>query len=174
MTSVTLKIKSRSSGLNWLFILPWCFCAPNLVRIHRVLLQILSGNHLCYAEGLYDLSDLENKVKVTRFELGLCPALVLLCTKFGEDTSSLSSDTQWKPSFLCKITWTLVFILPWCFCVPNLVRICQIFLQILEIYEPFSIRLPIHNTSRFSNGRIKITLHQIGIIWLQFSIFTYN
>ena len=36
--------------------------------------------------GLNDLCDLKNKVKVTRFKLGLRFALVLLGTKFGEDT----------------------------------------------------------------------------------------
>ena len=37
-----------------------------------------------------DLCGLENKVKVTQFELGLRHALVLQCTKFGEDLSRLS------------------------------------------------------------------------------------
>ena len=39
-----------------------------------------------------DLCDLENKVKVTQFELGLRPAVVFLCTKFGEDTWNISAD----------------------------------------------------------------------------------
>ena len=58
---------------------------PYLVRISHILLQILSENHLSSADTLNDLCDLENEVKVTQFELGLCLALVLLCTIFGED-----------------------------------------------------------------------------------------
>ena len=38
--------------------------------------------------------DLEIEVKVTRFELGLCLDLVLLCTKFGEDTLNSSLDIE--------------------------------------------------------------------------------
>ena len=36
-----------------------------------------------------------------RFKLGLRLALVVLCTKFGEDTSNLSSDIEQKPYFIC-------------------------------------------------------------------------
>ena len=84
------------------------------------------------------------KVKVTQYKLCLClaPALVLLCIKFGEDTSNISSDMEQKPSFIyCQLKWpvilkirsrapglNLVFALPWCFSEPNLVRIHQIFL----------------------------------------------
>ena len=42
--------------------------------------------------------DLENVVKVNNFEFGLCLALVLLCTKFGEDMSNISPDIEWKAS----------------------------------------------------------------------------
>ena len=49
-------------------------------------LQILSGNHLSYVVALNDLCDLENEVKVTRFELGLHLVLVLQCTNFDEAT----------------------------------------------------------------------------------------
>ena len=52
-----------------------------MVRARQIVLQILSENHLSYGVALNDLCDLENKVKVTRFELGLHLALVLLCTK---------------------------------------------------------------------------------------------
>ena len=62
--------------------LPCCFCVPNMVGICQIFLEILSGNYLV---ALNDLFDLENDVKVTQFELGLRLALVLLCTKFGED-----------------------------------------------------------------------------------------
>ena len=41
--------------------------------------------------------DLEIKVKI---EHGLPLALVLLCTKFGEDTSTISSDIERKPYFI--------------------------------------------------------------------------
>ena len=65
-------------------------------------LQILSGNHLSYVVNVNDFSDAENEVKETQFELGLCLALVRLCTIFGEDTSNISSDIEWKPSFICR------------------------------------------------------------------------
>ena len=54
-----------------------------------------------HVTALNDLCDLENKVNVTPFELGLCLALVLPCTEFGEDTSNISSDNELKPSFMC-------------------------------------------------------------------------
>ena len=60
-------------------------------------LQILSGNHLSHVVDLNDLCDLEKEVKVTQFKLGLCLALVLLCIKFGENTSNISSEIEWKP-----------------------------------------------------------------------------
>ena len=56
------------------------------MRISHIVLQILSGNHLSYAITLTNLCDPENKVMVTQFELGLRLALVLLSTKFGEDS----------------------------------------------------------------------------------------
>ena len=137
MTSVTFKIRSRSPSLNLVFVLTWCFCIPNLVRINRTLIQILSRNHLSHA---VTLNDLENRVKVTWFEVSLCLALLNLCTKLGEDTSNISSDIEGKPSFKwhclkyeVKVTRSnLVIDMPWCLCVPNLVRIHQKFLQILS------------------------------------------
>ena len=86
MTCVTLKTRARSLHSNLVFVFPWCFWVSYFVRICQIFLQILSRNHLPYAVALNYLCDLENKVKVTRFELGLHLALVLLCTKFGEDT----------------------------------------------------------------------------------------
>ena len=141
-----LKIRSRSPGSNLVFVLPWCFWVPILVRIYQIFLQIMSGNHLSYAVAFNDLCDLGNKVKVTRFKLGLCHALLLLCTRIGEETSHISSDIERKPSFTCcrfemtRVTSkirsrspisNMVFILPWCFCVPNLVRIRQVFSRYL-------------------------------------------
>ena len=41
-----------------------------------------------------DLHDLEKKVQVMRFKLGLHHELVLLCTKYGEDTSNIYSDFE--------------------------------------------------------------------------------
>ena len=102
------------------------------------MLKILSGNHFSNAVALNDLCDLEIEVKVTQFKLGLHLALVLLCTKFGEDTSYISSDIERKPFFTChrlkmtscdlenkvKVTrFKFGLHLPWCFCVPNLVRV---------------------------------------------------
>ena len=46
-------------------------------------------NHLLYVVASNDLWDLKNEVKVTQFELHLRLDLVLLCTKFGEDTSNI-------------------------------------------------------------------------------------
>ena len=60
------------------------------MRIRQIFLEILSGNYLSYVVALNDLRDLENEVKVTQFKLCLRLALVLLCTKFGEDTSNIS------------------------------------------------------------------------------------
>ena len=54
---------------------------------------------------LNDLRDLENKVQDMRFERGLCLALVLLCTEFGEDMLNISSHIEWKSSYMCKITF---------------------------------------------------------------------
>ena len=94
-------MRSRSHSSNFVFALHWCSCVPYLVRIHQIFLQILSGNHLSYVVTLNDLCDLENEVKVTQFKLGLSIALVLMCTIFGEDTSNISKDIEWKPSFIC-------------------------------------------------------------------------
>ena len=86
MTSVTLKTRSRSPSSNLVFDLPSCFCVPTLVSICQIFLKILSGNHLSYAVAFNDLCNLENEVNITRLELGLHLALLLLCTKFDEDT----------------------------------------------------------------------------------------
>ena len=75
------------------------------------------------------------------FYLGLHLALVPLCTKFSETSSNSSLDIKQKPFKMTlndlvnkvKVTrFELGFALPWQFCVPNLVRDCQIFLQILS------------------------------------------
>ena len=43
------------------------------------------------------LRDLENEVKVTRFMLGLCLAVVPLCTKFSETSLNFSPNIfEWK------------------------------------------------------------------------------
>ena len=94
ITSVISKIRSRSPSSNLIFVLPLCFCAPNLVRICQLFVQIFSENHFSYAVARNDLCDLENKVKVTQLNL--------------------------------------LFVLPWCFCAPNLARIHQIFIQIFS------------------------------------------
>ena len=151
LPQMTSKIGSSSPGSNLIFALPWCFCVRTLVRIHQICLQILSGyhlshdlalndlenkikvtqfelgfhhalvlpctklgedtsnsnfqimsgNHLQYVVALNDLCDIENKFSVTLFELGLRLALVLLCKIFGEDTSIISSDIEWKPA-VCR------------------------------------------------------------------------
>ena len=90
ITSLTFKITSRSPRSNLVFASHWCFCVPNLVRIRQIFLAILSGNHLSHAVALNEICDLEINVKVTGFELDLRIPLVLLCTKFGENTSNIS------------------------------------------------------------------------------------
>ena len=141
MTSVTLKMRSNSPDLNSVFILPWCFIVLNLVRIR---LEILKENHLTCCRlkwpqwpGKWGQG---HQVRIwSRFEL------VRQCTEFGENTWNFSWDIERKPSFM-SLPWmvsvtlkirsrslisNLVFILPWCSCVPYLVRISQIFLEIL-------------------------------------------
>ena len=86
MTFVTLKIRPRSQDLNIVFALPWGLSVPSLMRVRQV-----SGNYL------NDLPDLDNNVKVTRLELGLCVAWEPLCTKIGESSSNISSDIEQKP-----------------------------------------------------------------------------
>ena len=46
--------------------------------------------------NLNDPHNLENNVKDTRYELGLCLALVVLCTEFGEILSNIYSDFERK------------------------------------------------------------------------------
>ena len=107
MTSVTLKIRSKSPSSNMVFVLHWCSCVPCLVRICQIFLQILSGNHLAYVVALNDLCDPENEVKVTQSELGHCLELVLLCTILGEDTSNISSDIEWKRQVIDKFSYVV-------------------------------------------------------------------
>ena len=45
---------------------------------------------------LNDVHNNKNEVKVTRFELGLCLGLAVLCTKFCESLSNISSDIERK------------------------------------------------------------------------------
>ena len=47
--------------------------------------------------NLNDIRDLENKVKVMRFEPDCSIALVPLCTKFVDSSSNISSDIEQKP-----------------------------------------------------------------------------
>ena len=82
------------------FILPWCFCVPNLVTIFP--------SNIC--------SDMEYKPSFIccqlkwplwpwkygqghRIRSWSCP--VLLCAKFGEDTSTISPDTEQKLTCKC-------------------------------------------------------------------------
>ena len=55
-----------------------------LENIHQIFRQMLRVNHLAYVDILNNIRDLENKVKNTRFEIGLCFAMGTLCTKFGD------------------------------------------------------------------------------------------
>ena len=61
--------KVMFTQFNLVFALPWCFCVQNLVKIPGIFPQILRSNHLAYVAILNDVRDLENKVKVTSFEL---------------------------------------------------------------------------------------------------------
>ena len=49
---------------------------------------------------LNDLHDIKNKAKVTQCKLGLRLNLVILYTKFGEDTSNISSDIELYPFWM--------------------------------------------------------------------------
>ena len=147
MTSVTLKMRARSPGSSTVFTLSWCFSVPNLVRIYfQIFLEILTGNHPSYVVALMTSVTWKTRSMSpnSNFVLRLVP--VLQCTKFGEDMSNIYWDIEWKPSFMSSPWMTFVtlkvksrspssnfiFGLPWCFCVPNLVRIDQIFLEILS------------------------------------------
>ena len=44
------------------------------MKLRQIILQILSRNHLSYVAILNDLCDIESKIKVTQFELGLWPS----------------------------------------------------------------------------------------------------
>ena len=79
MAILALKLRSRSRISIFVSALLWCLCVPNLVRIHQKFLTIFSGNHLSYP---VTLNDLENKVKVTQFELRLCLAWCLFVRNF--------------------------------------------------------------------------------------------
>ena len=46
MTSVTLKMRSRSPSSNLVYVLPQCSCVPYLVRMSQIFPEILSGNHM--------------------------------------------------------------------------------------------------------------------------------
>ena len=55
-TSVPSTIRSRSPGSSWVSALPWCLCVQYLVRIHQIILKVLSGNHLPYpAETIFHI-----------------------------------------------------------------------------------------------------------------------
>ena len=59
--------------------------------------------------------------------------MVLLCTKSGKAMSKIASKWPSRPwKWPRSPRSNLVFALPWCFMVPNLVRLPQIFLQILS------------------------------------------
>ena len=91
-----LEKKDTVMRFNLVSALPWCLCVTNLVRLHQIILQLLSRNHFSYPIALIDHCDLEKKVKITRFKPGLCHALVLLCTKFGKHTSNIYSNIKRK------------------------------------------------------------------------------
>ena len=86
-----VKVMKFKLGIRQALLLLW---------IHQIFLEILSRNHHSYVVALNDLCDLENEVKVTRLEGCLRLALVLLYTKFGEDTTNVSSNIERKPSFI--------------------------------------------------------------------------
>ena len=92
MTFVNLKKRSRSPGFELSLRHALVLMCSKFGEDTSKIFQIMSENNFPYAFTLNDLCDLENKVKVTQFELGLLLALVLLCFKFGEDTSTISPD----------------------------------------------------------------------------------
>ena len=109
MTSVTLEMRSTSPGSN---LVAACPGAP----LYYIWWGYIKHFLRYWAETiLHVLHDLENE---TIFHMPTCwmPSVTL---KFGSRSPSLN----------------LVFFLLWCFSVPNLVRISQIFLQILCGYH---------------------------------------
>jgi hypothetical protein len=97
VTSVTLKMRSRSLGANLVCFLPMCTCVPGLVILGQIFVEILGGNRFRKS----DFCDLENEVKVTRSELGLRPSKVHLCTRFGDPRSNICRDIERKRFCLC-------------------------------------------------------------------------
>ena len=144
MTSVTSKLRSRLPGSNLVFALPCCSCVPNLVRIRQIFLQILSENHLSCVGALMTsvtlkmMSRLPNSNLV--FDLLWCfyvKNFVRIRQIFLQILSGNHLSSVVALNDLCdlenevKVTGSnMVFVLPWCFCLPNLVRIHQIFLEI--------------------------------------------
>ena len=100
MTCVTLKIQSRSPSLNVVFACSGAKFGEYMSNISSDIERKQSS----YGISLNDICDLENKINVTQFELGLRLAPVLLCTKFGEVTSNISPDISWKPSCMARPT----------------------------------------------------------------------
>ena len=80
--------KTTSQGYKLVSALPMVLLCTKFSEtlFVKLILQLLNRNY--FQMTLNILCDLQNFVKVIRFELGLRNALMLLCTKFGEDTSN--------------------------------------------------------------------------------------
>ena len=79
------------------FGLPWGLYVPNLV--HEGPRANISSDikQKTFQMILNALCDLENKVKVMWFNLGLRLAMVPACTKFSQTSSNISPDIERKP-----------------------------------------------------------------------------
>ena len=143
----------------------------DLEKILQIFPQMLSGNHLAYVAILNDLCDLENKVKVTRFELGFCVVMGPLCTKFGESLYNISSDIEQRTFQMTLndlrdlenevkvMRFHLVLHLPglpWCIWAPNLVRLHQTF----PSGNHFKLNL---NDLRDLENKVKVSRFYLGL-----------
>ena len=137
MIFVTLKMKLRSQGSILVSAFSWCLCSTNLVRLCKISLQMLSGN-------LNDLCDLEIMSRSPSSNL----AFVLPWCFFARNSVRIRQiflpiyrgnhlSNVVALNYLCDLRErsmspgsNLVLAIPWCFRVPNSVRIHEIFLQI--------------------------------------------
>ena len=95
---------------------------------------------------------LPNLVRRSRISLQILSRnhLSYVCVRALYDLSKMGSKSPGS---------NLASVLPWGFCVPNLVRICQIFLQLLCM-KPFQINL---NDFRDLKNEIKVMRFELGL-----------
>ena len=82
MTFVTFENEAKGGSIL-VSALPWCLCVPNLLRLHQICLQILSGNHFKLTSMTFLTLKIRSRSRVSKlvFALlwGLCvPNFVIL------------------------------------------------------------------------------------------------